>query len=162
MANYPIFHTGFMLLMLFPGVSIVVYSFMSSMPMLSNMLIRNGFIYAHTKGVRRTKHAINAVIESGKISSTIILPEGKRAPDGQIQEFKRGFIHILRHSLLDLLPVTLSGFYHLKPVNRLYINPDTELEVIIKKPISHSIIKALNDEQLLAEILNAIEGFNKP
>ena len=149
-------------MMLFPEASIAVHAFMSRVPLLSNMLRQNGFIYTHRKGFRRTKHVINTIIERSECSSIIILPEGKRTPDGRIQEFKRGFIHVLRHSSLDLLPVTLSGFYRLKPVNRLYMDPDTDLEVIIQKPITQSTIKSLNDEKLLAATLSAIEGTYRP
>jgi len=161
-ANYPSFHTGFMLMMLFPEASIVAHSFMAKVPIINNMLKRNGFIYAHHRGFRRTKQAISEVIWRSESSSIIMLPEGKRTHNGRIQEFKRGFLHILRRSSLDLLPVTLNGFYKLKPVNRLYMNPDTELEVIIQKPITHSTIKALNDEQLLTATLSSIEGSYKP
>jgi 1-acyl-sn-glycerol-3-phosphate acyltransferase len=161
-ANYPSFHTGFMLMMLFPEASIIAHAFMSKVPILGNMLKRNGIIYAHRTGFRKTKHAISVMIERGDSSSIIILPEGKRTPDGLIQEFKRGFIYILRRSSLDLLPVTLSGFYRLKPLNRPYMDPDTELEVIIHKPISQSTIRALNDEQLLTATLSSIEGSYKP
>jgi hypothetical protein len=50
----------------------------------------------------------------------------------------------------------------LKPVKRLYLDPDTKLEVIIHKPISQSTIKALNDEQLLKMAINTLEGSYKP
>lgn len=161
-ANYPSFYTGFILMMLFPKASIVVHAFMSRVPIISNMLKRNGFIYAHRRGLPKTKHAISEIIERSEGSSIIILPEGKRTPDGRIQEFKRGFIHILRRSSLDMLPITFSGFYKLKPVNRRHMDPDAELEVIIHKPISHSTIKVLNDEQLLITTLSSIEVSYKP
>ncbi len=157
-SNYPSFHAGFMLMMLFPHAFIVAHSFMSKVPLISYMLKRNSFVYAHHKSYRRTKQAINEIIFRSKGSSIIMLPEGKRTHDGNIQEFKRGFLYILRHSSLDLLPITLNGFYKLKPVNRFYMEPDTQLEIIIHRPINQSTIKILSDKQLLTVIRNPIEG----
>jgi len=94
--------------------------------------------------------------------SIIILPEGGRSPDGRIHMFKRGFIYILRHSSMALLPVTLRGFYSLKPMKRVYLDPDSELEVVIHKPVSHSDVKSLNDEVLLKLTVDTIEGAYKP
>lgn len=160
-SNYPSFHTGFMLMRLFPKAYIVAHSFMSKVPIISHMLQRNGFIYAHHKGFCKTKRAMNEIVYRSNDSSIIILPEGKRTHDGNIQEFKRGFLYILRHSSLDLLPITLNGFYKLKPVNRFYMEPDTELEIIIHKPINRATIQTLNDEQLATVIRNTIEGLYK-
>ena len=161
-ANYPSFHTGFLLMMLFPRASIVVHAFMSKVPILSNMLKRNGFIYAQSTGLQKTKRFISTVIERSEDNSIIILPEGKRTPNGRIQEFKRGFIYILRRSSLDMLPVTFSGFYRLKLVNRHYMDPDTELEIIIHEPIRCSTIKDLSDEQLLVTTLSTIKDSYGP
>ena len=160
-SNYPSFHAGFMLMMLFPHAFIVAHPFMSKVPLISFMLKRNGFIYAHHKDYCRTKQTINEIIGRSKGSSIIILPEGKRTHDGNIKEFKRGFLYILRNTSLDLLPITLNGFYMLKPVNRFYMEPDTELEIIIHKPINQSAIETLSDKQLLAVARTPIEGSYK-
>jgi len=161
-ANYPSFHTGFMLMMLFPKASIVVHAFMSKVPMISTMLKRNGFIYAHRTGLHKIRHTMSVIIKRCESSSIIILPEGKRTQDGQIQAFQRGFIHIIRKSSIDLLPITLSGFYSLKPINRFYLDPDTELKVIIHKPIVQSDIQNLSNEQLLKLTVNTIKGSYEP
>ncbi len=76
--------------------------------------------------------------------------------------FKRGFIYILRHSSMDLLPVTLRGFYGLKPLKRVYLDPDSDLEVVIHKPINHSLVESLNDGALLRLTVDTIEGAYKP
>lgn len=36
---------------------------------------------------------------------------------------------------MELLPFTLRGFYTLKPLKRLYVDPDSILEVVVHKPI---------------------------
>jgi len=161
-ANYPSGYAGFVLMMLFPKASLVVHSFMNKVPVINLMLARYGFIYAYRRGFRRIKQFTRFINERSKNSSIIILPEGKSSRDGQIHEFKRGYIHILRHNSLDLLPVTLNGFHKLKPMGRPYVDPDTDLEVIIHKPVNTSTIKALNDVQLHTMILDSIKGSYEP
>ena len=161
-ANYPSGYAGFVLMMLFPQASLIVHSFMSKVPMISTMLVRYGFIYAHRQGFKRMKHFTNHINARSQIGSIIILPEGKSSRDGMIHEFKRGFIHILRHNSLDLLPVTLNGFYKLKPMGRPYLDPETALEVVIRKPVNSSTIKTLNDDQLLTITLDSIKDSYQP
>jgi len=163
-ANYPSFYTGFILMKLFPEASIVVHAFISRVPVWSYFMKQLGAIFADPKGkgFRRTKLTIDRVIEKHKGNSIIILPEGQRCSDGHMQRFKRGFIYILRHSSLDLLPVTLSGFYRLKPVNRMYLDPDAEPEVIIHKPISNSAARDMSDEELLKMTVDVIERLYRP
>jgi 1-acyl-sn-glycerol-3-phosphate acyltransferase len=149
-SNYPSFYTGFILMGLFPEASIIVHDFASRIPVLSPMLEHFGSIFANPKGVkfRRTRRAIDSRINEHQGKSIIILPEGKRTKNGQIQTFKRGFIYVLRQSRYDLLPVTLNGFYRLKPVDRIYLDPDARPEVIIHKPISYSLLMKMNDEEV--------------
>jgi len=63
---------------------------------------------------------------------------------------------------MDLLPVTLRGFYSLKPMKRVYLDPDSELEVVIHKPVYNSDVKSLNDKTLLKLTVDTIEGAYKP
>jgi 1-acyl-sn-glycerol-3-phosphate acyltransferase len=92
----------------------------------------------------------------------IILPEGRRSLDGQIRKFKRGFIYVLRHHKTDLLLITLRGFYKLKPMKRIYSDPDSELEVMIHEPISHSVVESLSDIELVELTVRTIEEAYKP
>jgi len=161
-ANYPSGYAGFVMMMLFPKASVMAHSFMSKVPIISNMLSRNGFIYAHRTGYQKTKHLISQMIERSKSDSIVILPEGRITRDAEIHEFKRGFLLILRQSSLDLLPITLSGFYTLKAFMRPYVDPDTELRVNIHEPIIQDTIRTITDEQLLSAVQNTIEGSYKP
>lgn len=160
-ANYPSFYTGFILMSIFPQTSILVHAFMSKIPLISPMLQRNGFIFAQRKNYRKTRQTLFTIINETKNGSIIILPEGKRTPSGQIYPFKKGFAYIARHSNLDILPVTFNGFYTLKPVNRHYMDHDTDLEVIIHNPICYSTIEPLSDREISMKIRNIIENSYK-
>ena len=50
---------------------------------------------------------------------------------------------------MDLLPVTLCGFYRLKPMKRVYLDPDAHLEMVVHKPVGHSLLATLDDEAVL-------------
>lgn len=161
-SNYPGSYAGFALMNVFPETSILVHSFLSRVPIVGPLLKSTGATFVQQKRFGRTKRAIDETLKQIENKSIIILPEGGRSSDGRIHKFKRGFIYILRKSSMDLLPITLSGFYKLKPLKRPYLDPDAELEVIIQKPVSHSTIKTLNDEQLLKVALSSIGGSYRP
>ena len=161
-SNYPGSYTGFALVNLFPDASILVHSFLLRVPMVGFLLKSIGAIFVQQKKSGKTKRMIDQALEQIKDRSIIILPEGGRSPDGSIRTFKRGFIYILRNSSMDLLPVTLRGFYSLKPLKRPYLDPDSDLEIVIHKPINHSIIEGLDNERLLKLTVETIEKAYRP
>jgi 1-acyl-sn-glycerol-3-phosphate acyltransferase len=160
-SNYPGSYAGFALMNVFPEASIFVHSFLSKVPIVGFLLKSTGATFVQRKRFGRTKRTIDETLKRIEKKSIIILPEGGRSPDGRIRKFRRGFIYILRHSSMDLLPVTLRGFYGLKPMKRVYLDPDSDLEVVIHKPIIHSVIDRLNDEALLKLTVDTIEGAYK-
>jgi 1-acyl-sn-glycerol-3-phosphate acyltransferase len=162
-ANYPSFYAGFALIRLFPNASVVAHGFVSKVPLFGKFLERIGTIFVNPKRMKSTVRAIGTGIgETHESGSIIIFPEGHRTPDGVIQRFRRGFIYMLRQGSFELLPVTLNGFYRLKPVNRLYIDPDAEPEVVIHRPISSSETCKMNDRELLEKTVAVIKSVYTP
>ncbi len=151
-ANYPSGYAIFALLALFPTASFVANEFISRIPLLGQIMRQAGTIFVNSKNPQRAYRELNKALERGVSSNVIIMPEGQRSPDGEVHPFKRGFMHILRHSELDLLPVTLNGFYKLKPANRIYLDPDTDLEVCIHHPISSDMAKTMSDRELIGTV----------
>jgi len=161
-SNYPGSYAGFALMNLFPDTSILVHSFLSRVPVVGFLLKSTGAIFVQQKRFGRTKQSIDERLKQGKNKSIIILPEGGRSQDGSIRTFRRGFIYILRQSSMDLLPVTLRGFYSLKPLKRPYLDPDSDLEIVIHKTINRSIIENLDNERLLKLTVETIKEAYKP
>jgi len=161
-SNYPGSYAGFALMNMFPEASILVHSFLSKVPIVGLLLRATGATFVQQKQFGGSRQAIDETLKRIGNRSIIILPEGGRSPDGRIHQFKRGFIYILRHSSMGLLPVTLRGFYTLKPKNRPYLDPDSELECVIHRPISHSDLKSLDNRALLKTTLDTIERAYKP
>ena len=161
-SNYPGSYAGFALMNVFPHASVLVHSFLARVPVVGFLLKSTGAIFVQQKRFGKTKRAIDETLKQVETKSIIILPEGGRSPDGSIHMFRGGFIYILRHSSMDLLPVTLSGFYSLKPIKRPYLNPDSELEVVVHKPISRSAIEGLDNAGILKLTKDTIEEVYKP
>jgi len=161
-SNYPGSYAGFALMNVFPEASMLVHSFLSRVPLVGFLLKSTGATFVQRKRFGKTKRAIDETLKHAINKSIIILPEGGRSPDGQIHKFRRGFIYILRHSSMDLLPVTLRGFYGLKPMKRVYLDPDSDLELVIHKPINHFVVENLKDEVLLKLTVDTIKAAYKP
>jgi len=161
-SNYPGSYAGFALMNVFPDASILVHSFLSRVPVVGFLLKSTGATFVQQKRFGRTKRAIDETLKQIENKSIIILPEGGRSPDGSIHTFKRGFIYVLRHSSIALLPVTLRGFYSLKPLKRPYLDPDSDLEVVVHKPISRSTVESLNNERLLKLTVETIKEAYRP
>ena len=162
-ANYPSFYAGFALMKLFPNVSVVVHGFVSKVPLFGKFLERIGTIFVDPKKMKDSIRSIDTgIVEAHESRSIIIFPEGHRTPDGVMQRFKHGFIYMLRNGSFDLLPVTLNGFYRLKPVKRLYIDPDAEPEVVIHRPINSSEICKMSDTELLESTVATIKSVYTP
>jgi 1-acyl-sn-glycerol-3-phosphate acyltransferase len=161
-SNYPSGYALFALIMLFPNASFVAHEFISRIPLLGQVMRQSGTIFVNGKYPIKAYCEIDLALERGVSSDLIILPEGRRSPDGEVHHFKRGFVHILRCSDLDLLPVTLNGFYKLKPANRIYLDPDTDLGVLIHDPISRGTIKEMSDTELIGAVECTIKGQYRP
>ena len=56
--------------------------------------------------------------------SVAIFPEGSRTKTGKVCKFKRGAFEIAKEVHLPIVPVTISGGYHVMPVSRFYPIPD--------------------------------------
>jgi 1-acyl-sn-glycerol-3-phosphate acyltransferase len=107
---------------------------------------------------RNTKQMINQLIYKSKYQSVAIFPEGTRTLNGKINQFYRGFIYLFRTRNIEILPVTLNGFYKLKPKNRFYINFDSKLDVIIHKPIKRDELIEKTDIEIIDTVKKIIES----
>ena len=101
---------------------------------------------------------VKSLIEKSSAHNIAIFPEGTRSLDGKINDFYRGFIILLRASDIDVLPVTLNGFFDLKPKNRFWINFGAELEIIIHKPVKRDFLIDRSDAEIEGIIRSTIES----
>ena len=81
-----------------------------------------------------------------------------RTLDGKINDFYKGFIYLFRTADIEILPVTLNGFYMLKPKTRFYINFNSKLEVVIHKPIKREELLNKTDAEIIETVKTVIES----
>ncbi len=159
-ANYPGSYAGFALMHAFPEARPIVHGFMAWVPLLGLLLRRDGAVFVSARRRRKSLRALQASLRQSR--SAFIFPEGGRTPDGQIKAFRHGFLYLLRHSELALLPVTLKGFYQFKPMRRFYLDPAARLEVVIHPPVSQSTLQGLTDAALLQLAADTIGSAYRP
>ena len=110
--------------------------------------------------IKHTRQMLNSLEEKARLRTVAIFPEGTRTLDGKLNSFYRGFIHLLRATEHDILPVTLNGFYKLKPKNRFHIHFGSRLEVVIHRPISGPELARKSDAEIMDRISEQLESAN--
>jgi 1-acyl-sn-glycerol-3-phosphate acyltransferase len=142
----------------FPDIAWFGHERLMKIPVFRRFLILTGYIPMRKTSYRNTKEMIDKLKESSKTSNIAIFPEGTRSLNGRINDFYRGFIILLRSSAIDVLPVTLNGFYSLKPKNRFSINFSAKPELCIHKYFERSFLVERSDMEIAALIKNTIES----
>jgi 1-acyl-sn-glycerol-3-phosphate acyltransferase len=142
----------------FPGVSWFGHERLIKIPIFSQILRMTDYVPMKKSSIRNTKLMIDRLISKSKGHTIAIFPEGTRTLDGKINEFYRGFIHVMRASDINILPVTLNGFYILKPKNRFYINFSSRITVIIHEPVSRESLIEKDDNEIISILRNIIES----
>jgi 1-acyl-sn-glycerol-3-phosphate acyltransferase len=142
----------------FPGVSWFGHERLLKIPVFSQILKMTDYVPMRKVSIRNTKVMIDKLIQRSKGHTIAMFPEGTRTLDGKVNDFYRGFIHILRASEINVLPVTLNGFYILKPKNRFYINFSSKISVIIHEPVSRELLIDKTDEEIISYLKNIIES----
>jgi len=138
----------------FPQVAWFGHERLLKVPVFGGFLRLIGYVPFREPTITNTRHMLDQLIVTSKDKSVALFPEGTRTLDGNINPFYRGFIYLMRTGNTDILPITLNGFYDLKPKNRFFINFGSKLEVIIHKPVPGEELKDKTD----CEIINRIKG----
>lgn len=91
-----------------------------------------------------------------------VFPEGTRTHDGEIGPFKRGFTLLMREYEMDVLPITICGFYTFAPRNRFWTNPDAKIEVIVHPPVAYTTLKDLDDKTIAKKMRDIVVSSYHP
>lgn len=144
----------------FPDVSWFGHERLLRIPLFKQMLLMTDYIPMKLINVKNTRMMLVSLEEKARQNTIAIFPEGTRTLDGKLNPFYRGFIHLLRATGNDILPVTLNGFFKLKPKNRFHINFGSKLGVIIHPPIEGNELLPETDHQIMYRISQVIESAN--
>ncbi len=142
----------------YPTVSWFGHERLLKIPLFGKILKMTDYIPFKEPTFKNTKQMLEQLVQKSKKQTVAIFPEGTRTLDGKINDFYKGFIYLFRSSEVGILPVTLNGFYRLKPKNRFYINFNSKLEVIIHKPIKREELIEKNDSEIIETVRNVIKS----
>jgi len=142
----------------YPGVAWFGREYLIKIPMFGKFLKMTNYIPLKEASIVNTKAVIDQLIEKSNGYTIAIFPEGHRTIDGKISKFQRGFIYLMRQTEIDILPVTLNGFFNLKPKTRFYIDFDSKINVVIHKPISKAELADKKDDEILKVVKDIIES----
>lgn len=141
-----------------PSISWFGHIRLTKIPIFRKLLKMINYIPVEKGNIRNTKNIIDQMLVNSQGLTIAIFPEGTRTIDGKINKFHRGFIHVLKNTELELLPVTLNGFYQFKPKNRFFINFGTKINVVIHKPIQHEYLVHKKDIEIMSTVREVIES----
>ena len=144
----------------YPDVSWFGHERLLRIPLFKQMLSMTDYIPMRINTIKNTREMLKALKEKARYRTVAIFPEGTRTLDGKLNSFYRGFIHLLRVTEHDILPVTLNGFYKLKPKNRFHINFGSHLGVVIHPPLEGRGLAQGSDEEIINRISKVIESAN--
>jgi 1-acyl-sn-glycerol-3-phosphate acyltransferase len=142
----------------YSGISWFGHERLLKVPLFGMILKMTDYVPFKEPTYRNTKHMINELVNKSKNQTVAIFPEGTRTLNGKINQFYRGFIYLFRTREIEVLPVTLNGFYSLKPKNRSYINFGSRLDVVIHKPIKREELIYKTDAEIIEKVKSVIES----
>lgn len=102
---------------------------------------------ADTKAIREALRRLNLG------AAVLLFPEGTRSKDGEVQEFKRGALLLLRKAKCPVLPVGLDGpinaFPRTQKFPRIF---GVRIATVIGEPIPHEELFASGDDAALERL----------
>jgi 1-acyl-sn-glycerol-3-phosphate acyltransferase len=145
----------------YPEISWFGHERLLKVPVFGSLLKMTDYVPFKEPNYRNTRKMIEQLSQKSELRTVAIFPEGTRTLNGRINTFYRGFIYLYRASDLKILPVTLNGFYDLKPKNRMYINFDSKLDIIVHQPIKREELEGRTDVEIIDTVKGIIESAYK-
>ena len=127
-------------------------------PVFGNVLRAINYVPMQTTDLKNTKDMMGRLVKNSENQTVAIFPEGTRTTTGDLNRFRKGFLHVLKASQLDILPVTLNGFFQFKPKNRFYFNYPIKLSARIHPPIPYDELEHLEDNEIIQRVRTSIES----
>ncbi len=140
----------------FPSVAWLGREHLTKIPVFGHALKRSHYVAIPRNPGKNIRNILNDAICNAQSKIVAMFPEGTRTTSGDLGTFKRGFIHILNNSDLDVLPVTLNGMFCLRPKIRFLINPFCSVNMVIHKPVSRNELVHRPYKEVLEEIKETI------
>ena len=143
---------------LFPDISWFGHERLMKIPFFRRVLILTDYIPMRKASYGNTKEMIRMLKEQAGKNNIAIFPEGTRTVSGKVNDFYRGFILLLRSTEVDVLPVTLNGFYSLKPKTRFFIDFGIKLNIVVHPSIPRTSLVDKSDREIAEIVRGKIES----
>ncbi len=160
LANHASMFDIIAIMAVYPNVSWFGHERLLRIPLFKQILLMTDYIPMRISNIKNTRTMLESLEEKAKKRTVAIFPEGTRTLDGKLNSFYRGFIHLLRVTENDILPVTLNGFYKLKPKNRFSIHFGSRLGLIIHPPLEGEKLARQSDQEIMDRVMEVIESEN--
>ena len=144
----------------YPDVAWFGHERLLRIPLFKQMLLMTDYIPMRISTIKNTRRMLESLEDKALQRTVAIFPEGTRTLDGKLNSFYRGFIHLLRATENDILPVTLNGFYKLKPKNRFSIHFGSRLGVVIHPPMEGKTMALKSDREIMDQVSITLESAN--
>lgn len=142
----------------YPNISFFGKEYLTRIPVFGKVIKMIDFIPMKSTNYRNTRNMLDQLSEKAESVTIAIFPEGTRTRDGHFNRFRKGFVHLLRATDHQILPVTLKGFYFFKPPQRFYIDFVSRLKVIIHPPLDNEELRAKDDQEIIETVKGIIES----
>jgi 1-acyl-sn-glycerol-3-phosphate acyltransferase len=142
----------------YPGITWFGHERLLKVPLFGRILKMTDYVAFKEPNYKNTRNMIQQLVQKSKNQTVAIFPEGTRTLNGRINTFYRGFIYLYRTSDMEILPVTLNGFYDLKPKNRMYIDFNSKLEIVVHRPIKREELAGKTDMEIIRRVKGIIES----
>jgi 1-acyl-sn-glycerol-3-phosphate acyltransferase len=141
-----------------PGIAIMGRDYLTRIPALGRFLEVLHYVPIDTGSARSSREALSRAAREIRGGLSIAMgPEGTRTPTGRVQQLKRGFVAVLRESASDLLPVSISGTFALKPKGTLVMDPREQIRVAIGAPLASAGLLRMSDEEIMQAVRNRLQ-----
>jgi len=158
MANHTSLFDIMGIMSIFPGVAWFGKEYLVKIPVFGTLLRANNYVPVKTTDLRNTKEMVKELSQHANNHTVAIFPEGTRTRTGEMGKFRKGFIHVLKASERDILPVSLIGFFEFKPKTRSYFKYGVRLKVKIHPAFPYSELKELSDNEIINLVQSRIES----
>lgn len=112
---------------------------------LGNIPIDRKNIHASIRSIKTTERSLKGGL------SIVILPEGHRTLDGNLGDFKRLPFHLAKQAGVPIIPIGISGLFHLKRKGSWHIRP-RPVSIKFGEPVDPETIQTLSTEELRDKI----------
>ncbi|HBB93017.1 MAG TPA: hypothetical protein DC042_15220 [Bacteroidales bacterium] len=146
------------ILAFYPGISWFGREHLLRVPVFGHILKMIDYIPMSRADVKNTRRMLDQLVKKSEGHSIAMFPEGTRTKTGEISNFRRGFIHVIRSTDLEVLPVTLNGFHSFKPKNRFWIDFGSRINVVIHPPIPNETLKHQTDLEIVHTVRTIIQS----